>query len=118
MLEGILGRGGGLRLPALERTLTAETQEKHLLFLCFDLFYRFLWIFSFFFFPHLSVVVVDFIGIMKSNEAFELFFILSHMFYCYYKPLPLCWAFAILWSFPFVFCFSFLSLFLISVFDF
>ena len=27
--------------------------------------------------------------------------IFSHTFYCCYKPLPLCWAFAVLWSFPF-----------------
>ena len=40
VLEGILGRWGGLWLPATERTLTAVTQEKHLLFLCFDLFCR------------------------------------------------------------------------------
>ena len=34
-----------------ERILTAVTQEKHLLFLCFDLFCRFFWIiFSFSFF--------------------------------------------------------------------
>ena len=25
----------------------------------------------------------------------------SHIFYCCYKPLPLHWAFAVLWSFPF-----------------
>ena len=24
--------------------------------------------------------------------------IFSHTFYCCYKPLPLCWAFAVLWS--------------------
>ena len=56
-------------LPVRERTLSAETQEKHLLFLCFDLFCRFFQIFLFFFFPSSppSVVVVDFIGTMKSN---------------------------------------------------
>ena len=48
-LEGFLGRGGGLRLSARERMLTALTQGKHLLFLCFDLFCRFFWIFFFFF---------------------------------------------------------------------
>ena len=63
VLEGILGRWGGLWLPAWERTVTAVTQEKHLLFLCFDLLCRFFWIF--FFSP--SIVVVDFIGAMKSN---------------------------------------------------
>ena len=49
VLEGILGRWGGLWLPATERTLTAVTQEKHLLFLFFDLFYRIFWIFFLFF---------------------------------------------------------------------
>ena len=41
---------------------------RKILFLFFDLFCRFFWIFSFFFplFP-LSVVVVDFIGTKKSN---------------------------------------------------
>ena len=92
------------------------TQEKHLLLLWFDLFcglFGLFFPFFFFlsFFPPSVVIVVNFIGIMKSNEAFELFFILSHMFYCYYKPLPLCWAFAALWSFPF-----FLSLVLILIF--
>ena len=48
VLEGILGRWGGLWLPARDRTLISVTQEKHLLFLCFDLFYRFCWIFFFF----------------------------------------------------------------------
>ena len=43
--DGILGRRGGLWLPERERTLIAVTQEKHLLFLCFDLFCRFIWIF-------------------------------------------------------------------------
>ena len=28
-------------------------------------------------------------------------YIFSHSFYCCYKPLPLLWAFAVLWSFPF-----------------
>ena len=67
VLEGILGRWGGLWLPGRERTLTAVTQEKHLL-LCFDLFCRFFRMFFLFFplYPH-SVVVVDFIGTMKSN---------------------------------------------------
>ena len=42
---------------------------KHLLFSCFDLFYRFFWIFFFVVFPLFSpsVVVVDFIGTVKSN---------------------------------------------------
>ena len=31
---------------------------------------------------------------------------IQHTFYCCYKPLPLGWAFAVLWSFPF-FLFSF-----------
>ena len=70
--------------------MTAVTQEKHLLFLHFDLFCRFFWILSLFsFFPFFpcSVVVVDFS---------------SHIFYCY-KLLTLCCAFAVLLSVPFTF---------------
>ena len=48
------------------------TQEKHLLFLCFDSLCRFFRIFSFSPFPP-SVVVVNFNGIIQSNSAFELF---------------------------------------------
>ena len=45
---------------------------------------------------------------------FCFFFFLSHIFfYCYHKPLPLHWAFAVLWSFPLFFLFS---LFLILIF--
>ena len=71
-LEDILGRWGGLWLWVRERILTAVTQEKHLLFLCFDLLCRFFGIhflfFSFFFFLFSpSVVIVSFIGTMKSN---------------------------------------------------
>ena len=47
VLEGFLGSWGGLWLPAKERMLTAETQEKHLLFLYFDLFCSFFGIFFF-----------------------------------------------------------------------
>ena len=36
----------------------------------------------------------------------------SHIFYCCYKPLPLCWAFTVLWSFPFFLNFNFLNLLL------
>ena len=46
--------------------------------------------------------------------------IFSHTFNCCYKPLPLCWAFAVLWSFPLVFfffssssCFYFSFIFLL-----
>ena len=52
--------------------------------------------------------------------------IFSHTFYCCYKPLPLHWVFAVLWSFPFfvpfflsVSVFFLFSLFLIvSIFTF
>ena len=37
--------------------------------------------------------------------------IFGHNFYCCYKPLPLYWAFAILWGFPFLPLFSFFFLF-------
>ena len=53
-----------------KRTLIPVTQEKHLLFLFFDLFCSFFQIFLFFSlfsFSTPSVVVVDFIGTMKSN---------------------------------------------------
>ena len=71
-----------------ERTLTAVTQEKHLLFLCFDLFscsvdslgfFFFFYFFSFLFSP--SVVVVGFIGTMRLNYVFELFFSPSVTFF-------------------------------------
>ena len=58
-----------------ERTLSAVTQEKRLLFsyvltCSVDSFgFFFLFVSS----PHL-IVAVDFIGTMKYNEAFELFF--------------------------------------------
>ena len=83
-----------------ERTQTAVTQEKHWLFLCFDLFCRFFWNFFFPFSPR-SVVVVNFIGTMNLIKLLiSLFlFFLSHIFYYCYKPLPLCWAFAVLGSF-------------------
>ena len=62
--------------------------------------------FSFFFFllsPPRPVVVVGFIGTMKSNKLLRVFFSLSHIFYCCYKPLPIYWAVAVLWSFLFFF---------------
>jgi len=62
-----------------------EKKEKHLLFLCFDLFCRFFWIFflfSFSLFPR-SAVIVDFIGTMKPNKAFEVFFFFSVTFFYY-----------------------------------
>ena len=50
---------------------SSEINEKHLLFLCFDLFCRFFWIFFSFCFlplcPPPCIVVVDFIGTMKYN---------------------------------------------------
>ena len=118
MLGSILGRWEGLWLQASKKTVIAVTQEKHLLFLFFDLFCRFFWILFFFFlFPFpLSVVVVNFIGTMKSNEALkDYFFFLRHIFYCCYKPPSLCWAFEVLWSFSF-FLFPFFILFSILIF--
>ena len=66
VLEDTLEGRDGLWLPARKRMLTEVTQEKHLLFLYFDLFCSFLGFF-FFFGPPLSVEVVDFISTMKSN---------------------------------------------------
>ena len=51
--------------PSKGKDPDSSDSEKHLSFLCFNLFYRFFWIFSPFL-PH-SVVIVDFIGTMKSN---------------------------------------------------
>ena len=54
VLEGLLGRWDGLWPSVRERTPTVVTQEKHVLFLCFDLFCHFFWYFFFFFsFPPL-----------------------------------------------------------------
>ena len=96
-----------------------KLQEKHLLFLCFDLLCRFFGIFFLlpnpFFLPF--VVVVDFIGTMKSK--FLSFFFLSHIFYYCYKPLPLHWALTVLCGFPFFsffLNFNFLNLLLLSTF--
>ena len=43
-------------------------------------------------------------------------YLFSHTFYCYYKPLPLHWVFAVLWSFPFFILFFFLLPFLFPSF--
>ena len=53
-------------------------------------------------------------------------YIFSHIFYCCYKPLPLCWVFAVLWSFPvflffplfFLLLFLFFLFFIILIFNF
>ena len=110
VLEGIPGRWDGLWLPARERTLTAVI-KKNILHYSYVLACS---IGSFGFFPFFSrfVVVVNFIGTMKSCYAFELFFFfLSHTFYCC-KPLPLGWAFAVLGSFPIFFFLIFQNLLL------
>ena len=59
-------RGKGLWQKVV--TLTVVTQQKHLS-LCFDLFYRFFWIFLFSFFYPPSVVVVNFIGTAAAAAA-------------------------------------------------
>ena len=70
MLEGILRRFGGLQLPERERTLTAETQEKHLLFIYYSYILTCSVVSSgyFSFFPFLPsvAVVADFISTIKS----------------------------------------------------
>ena len=87
---------------------SSDSRKKHLLFLCFHLFCRFFWIFFSPAFP--SVVVVDFIGTMKSNLAFELFFFfVSVTFFTIVKNLCL---YIGLLQFYGVFLFSF-SVFLI-----
>ena len=68
VLEGLLGRCGGLWQPAREKTLTAVTQDKHLLFFVLTCFVdSFGFFFSLFPRPPPLIVVVDFIGIMKLN---------------------------------------------------
>ena len=68
--------------PSEGRTLTAVTQEKHLLHLCFDLFCRFFWIFFFCVsFIFLSVVVVDFLALLNLIKLLSFFFFLSHIFF-------------------------------------
>ena len=57
-----------------ERTLTAVTQEKHLIFFFFFTFSVYSFGFFFFFFPPSIVVDVNIIGTMKSKKAFEFFF--------------------------------------------
>ena len=91
VLEGILGRWGGLWLQPRERTLTAVTQEKHLLFLIFDLFCRFFWIFlSFFFISFLPLCrSCQFYWHKEIQLSFWALFFLSHIFYCCHKPLLL-----------------------------
>jgi len=76
--------------------------------------------FGFFFsFLSPSVVVIDFIGTMKS-KLLSSFFFLSHISYCCYKSLPLHWAFAVLWSFFFslFFIFNFLNLLFFYIYSF
>ena len=105
--------------PSEGKDSDSSDSTKTFIILCFGLSYRFFWIsfgnwISFYSLlpSHPAVVLVNFIGTMKSNRTFELFFF--HVFYCCYKPLPLHWAFAVLWSFPhfffFFFLFNFLSL--------
>ena len=95
--------------------LTAVTQEKHLLLLCFDLICRFFWIFFFTLSttttPHCSCWFYWHYEIELSFWAFFQFFPLSHIFCSCYIPLHLCWAFTVLWSFPFFFILLFLLFF-------
>ena len=44
------------------------------------------------------------------TELYMYVCIFSHTFYCCYKPLPLHWVLAVLWSFPFFPLFSFFSI--------
>ena len=105
VLEGILGRWGGLWLPVRERTLTAVTQEKYLLFLCFHLFSSFFWIFFLFsslccscwFYWHYDILF-----------SFWVFF--NHPFFCCYKHLPLFFFFNFNFFKPII-IFTFIPLF-------
>ena len=85
MLEGNLGEARWTVIPR-EGKGSNSSDSRKTLFLCLICSVDSFGFFSFF--PS-SVVVVDFIGTMKSNEAFDLFFFfsfsLSHIFYCCYK---------------------------------
>ena len=102
---GHLWRWGGLWLPAREKTLKAVTQEKHLLFLCFDCFWRFFWIFVSFFslFPALLELSI-FLALWNLIKLLSLFvFSLSHIFIvinlCLYVGLlQFCGAFLFFFS--------------------
>ena len=50
-------------------------------------------------------------------QVYKYMCICSHTFYCCHKPLPVCWAFAVLWTFPFFFFFCLLSIFFILIFE-
>ena len=103
MLEGILGWWSGLWLQARERTLTAVIQEKHLLFLCFDLFCTCFWIF---FSPsHCTCQFYWHYEIWLSFGVFVFFFPPSITFFI--VVINLCLYIGLLW-----FCGSFLSFFL------
>ena len=74
-MQGIRGRWGGLWIQVRKRILTPVTQDKYILFFCFDLLCRFFWVF-FPFLPTLTstAAVVNIIVNMKSYEAFKLLF--------------------------------------------
>ena len=107
--------------PTRERTLTTVTQEKHLLFLSFDLFCRFFWTFFLFFLLY-SVIVVDFIGsrnlikLLRFYFSSVTFFIVSINLFLYVGPLHFCGVFlfflssAFFFSFLFFYSFNFLNL--------
>ena len=69
LLEGILGRSGGRWLPVWEKTDSSDSRKTFisLIFLTCSV-HSFRFFFTFFFLsPPIPVVVVDFIGTMKSN---------------------------------------------------
>ena len=87
--------------------LTAETEEKHLLFLYFDLFYSCLWIFYFSFlpppFPSMLLQLLILLVLLNLFKFLRIFFfpvILSVSFIHFYLYVG---PFAVLWSFPFSF---------------
>ena len=104
--------------------MIALTQEKHLLFLFFHLFCKLHWIF--FLFPfHVFSSLLQLSILLALRNPIKLlnffFFFLSYIFYCCHKPLPLCWAFAVLWSFSLfkifkIYYYYFLDLFLCLLF--
>ena len=101
VLEGILGRWSGLWLQRGKGLCTAVTPEN--IYYSYVLTY---YVDSLDFFPFFPPILeLSFYWHYEIELRFWALFFLSHIFYCCYKPLPLYWAFAILWSFPFYFSF-------------
>ena len=96
--------------PSKGENPDSSDSRKHLLVLCFDLFYRIFWSFFFLLFPFSSPIYCSCQFYWNYVSFWDFYLILSHIFYCCYKPLHLHWAFEALWSFSFFFSIFFLIL--------